>query len=238
MSQSLIFKNGPKSVFRIIVIGVYCIVTTSSMRAQNVEPLPVEAALKINYFAEYSPLAVSPDGQNLAYAIRDNQESKLDLVEQARTGVPWYAMRADIWILNTKAGETKNPTAGVANNWLPSWSPDGKFLAFFSDRGGSGQARVWIWDVAKNRLRKISDVNVRGDEIEWSPDGKTLFVTTMPHDLSIEDYSKILLSGKARPDDDDSRKTPGSSVILYRATSISPNNQEIARSDPWNLAGC
>lgn len=207
----------------------------SSASAQEARPLSVEDALKLHYFGE-SPFQFSPDGERLAYVVRDNQENNPNFREtQVRTGVPWHAMRADICIVAKKTGESINLTEGRANNWLPSWSPDGQFLAFFSDRDGSGQARVWIWDAAKNELRKISDVDVRGDAIEWSPDGKTLFLTTVPRDVSIEDYSKILLSGKGRPDEDDGRKTPGSSVILYRAASISPNNQDSPISDPWNL---
>lgn len=231
-----LFKNRPKIACRRMATCLYGIVAVSGVSAaQNLESLPVEAALHTHYFAEYSPLAVSPDGETLAYVTRDNQESKFDLGEQARTGVPWHAQRADIWTVSTKTGETKNLTTGLANNWLPTWSPDGRFMAFFSDRDGSGQARLWIWDAAKNQLRKVSDVNVRGDEIEWSPNGKTLFVTTVPSDLSIEEYATILLSRKARATDDDVSKTPGSSVILYRATSVSAKGQTVPMSDPWNL---
>jgi len=85
----------------------------------------------VHYIDELSPLALSPDGQNLAYVVRGNHENKLDLIEQARTGVPWHAMRADILILNIKTGEKKNLTAGLASNWLPTWSPHGGSLAFF-----------------------------------------------------------------------------------------------------------
>ena len=203
--------------------------------AQNVESVPVEAALNVRFVDELSPLAVSPDGQNLAYVVRGNHENKLDLIEQARTGVPWHAMRADIWILNIKTGEKKNLTARIASNWLPTWSPHGGLLAFFSDRDGAGQARVWIWDVAKNELRRVSEVDVRGNQIEWSPDEKTLFITTVPHNISTEGYAKILSSGKTLPNTDDTRKTPGSSIILFRAAPISPNAQATPMSDPWNL---
>ena len=219
------------------VIGVA--VLSNSALAQEAAPLSVEDALKVYYFAGYSPFQFSPDGERLAYVVRDNQKNNPDFREtQARTGVPWHATRADIFIGGRKTSESRNLTESRANNWSPTWSPDGQFLAFFSDRDGSGQARVWIWDAPKNELRKVSDVDVRGDEIQWSPDGKTLFVTTVPRDLSIENYAKIFLSGKTLANDPnyhDDGKTPGSSVILYRAASVSPNNQATPMSDPWNL---
>jgi dipeptidyl aminopeptidase/acylaminoacyl peptidase len=217
-------------------MSIYCVLAVSRVAAaETAKAIPVEAALNVHFIDELSPLAVSPDGQNLAYVVRGNRENKLDLVEQARTGVPWHAMRADIWILNIKTGEKKNLTTGLASNWLPTWSPHGGSLAFFSDRDGSDQARLWIWDVARNELRRVSEVNVRGNEIEWSPDEKALFITTVPRRLSTEDYRKTLLSGKSPSDANDSGKTPGSSVMVFRPASAFANSQTTPTSDPWNL---
>jgi dipeptidyl aminopeptidase/acylaminoacyl peptidase len=231
------FKNQVRRVFLGAAGCLFCFaVLGRSAPAQEARPLSVEDALQLHSFGELSPLQFSPDGDRLAYVIRDNQNSNPNYREtQARTGVPWYATRADINIVMRKTGETINLTGGQADNWSPTWSPDGQFLAFFSDRENSGQARVWIWGAGKNSLRKIADVDVRGDEIEWSPDGKVLFVTTVPRDISTEDYAKILLSGKNRPNGEDARKTPGSSVILYRATAVSASDQTTSTSDSWNL---
>lgn len=233
------FKNLSRWGLRVAATYVFGFAAVSSAPAQEARPLSVEDALKVHYFGEISAFGFSPDAERLAYVVRDNEKSDPSYREtQARTGVPWHATRADIYIVVRKTGENINLTGSRANNWSPTWSPDSRFLAFFSDRDGSGQARVWIWDAAKNELRKVSDVNVRGDEMEWSPDGKALFVTIAPRDLSIEDYAKIVSSGKTRPNDatdDDTRKTPGSSVILYRAAAVSPNNQVTPQSDPWDL---
>jgi len=88
---------------------------------------------------------------------------------------------------------------------------------------------------AKNELRRVSEVDVRGNQIEWSPDEKALFITTVPRNLSSDGYAKILASGKTLPNTDATSKTPGSSVILFRAASIFPNAQATPMSDPWNL---
>jgi Tol biopolymer transport system component len=47
--------------------------------------------------------------------------------------------------------KTTNLTGDRGSNWSPVWSPDGKKLAFFSDR--DGQARVWLWDRQRRELR-------------------------------------------------------------------------------------
>jgi len=101
----------------------------------------------------------------------------------------------------------------------------------------SGQARVWIWDVLqKNALREVSDINVRGDELVWSVDGKALFVTTVPRDLSAEDYAKMLFSGKAAGNDDDVRKTSGfQRYSVSGRLRLCQQSSNLRCPDPWNL---
>jgi Tol biopolymer transport system component len=50
----------------------------------------------------------------------------------------------DIWTISVTTGESFPVTADTANDWSPVWSPDGAFLYFASDRGGS----MNLWRVA------------------------------------------------------------------------------------------
>jgi len=54
------------------------------------------------------------------------------------------------------------------------WSPDGKKLAFYSDR--SGQMSVWVWEQATGRLRQVSAVIARPhfwfELVRWTPDSR------------------------------------------------------------------
>src|SRR5260370_29357479 len=85
--------------------------------AQQVRPLPVEDALKVHYFAEYSPISFSPDGKWLAYAIRDNQRSKdIDTETYARTRVEGIGIGADVCISNIETTETRRLTGGQGDN--------------------------------------------------------------------------------------------------------------------------
>ncbi len=205
--------------------------------AQKVAALPVEDALKVRYFAEYSPIGFSPDGKWLAYAVRDNQRSKdVGMDAYARTGVPTIGVGADVCISNTETREARCLTDGKGNNWMPSWSPDGRYLAFVSDRDGSGQARAWVWDATKDELRKVSDVKVRADgtEIGWTADGQNLLVTTLPDELSPEGYAKRLSSGQESEKRAET-ETDGSTVFLYEGNRKSLENERHGKSDPWNL---
>ena len=50
----------------------------------------------------------------------------------------------DIWTMSAAGGETVRVTSSAATNWNPIWSPDGNYLYFSSNRGGS----MNIWRVA------------------------------------------------------------------------------------------
>lgn len=201
--------------------------------AQQTSALSVEDALGMRYFGDLSPIEFSPDARWLAYGVRDNRLAE-DRDDEAwiRTGVPPWSTGSNIWIQNVETGQAVEVTEAKGDNWLPTWSPDGRYLAFISNRDEDGQARVWLWDAAKNRSRKASDLRVRADEIEWTPDSGKLFVTTLPGGLSPEDYATKLSSG-TNGDTHAHREAKGSTVILYRGGW--PNDGKPANSDPWNL---
>jgi len=203
--------------------------------SQQSKPLWVEDVLKVRSFGQLVPIGFSPDGKWLAYTIQDKRRTRsFDPQEYARTGVPVWAIGTDIWISNTENDGTRNLTTGKGNNWLPVWSPDGHYLAFVSDRDASGQAKLWIWEVKKNSLRKVSDTKVRAERIEWTLDSKNLLVTTVSEGLTVEDYVKEVSSTdgsvKSR-----ASKAPGSTVTLYQSGTFSATGEKTLKSDPWNL---
>src|SRR5205823_2711571 len=88
----------------------------------DAKALPIGDALNIRSLAPYSPASLSPDGTWLAYTVIGSQETRhFDAAPWARTGVPWYGTGAQIFVLNVKTGASNNVTAGIANNWLPTW---------------------------------------------------------------------------------------------------------------------
>jgi dipeptidyl aminopeptidase/acylaminoacyl peptidase len=198
------------------------------------DPLPVNDAIRVKYFGEYSPVVLSPNGKVLAYVIRGPYENVTDLRSYPRTGVPISAIGGNIYIRNLETGQEVNLTGNKGDNWRPTWSPDGRYLAFLSDRDGSGQARLWGWDSIKNALTRISDIDVRGDGIEWTPDGQRVLFTTLPKGLSIDDYVRRF---RSVGDDQtpETNHTPSSTVDLFRAVQVSQIINKSSTSNPWSL---
>ncbi|HRH50792.1 MAG TPA: PDZ domain-containing protein [Panacibacter sp.] len=83
--------------------------------------------------------------------------------------------RGDIFSVPAENGYIKNLTVtqGVAERY-PSWSPDGKTVAYWSDK--SGEYELWMMEPAKeNSAHKISDYGAGYRySISWAPDNKKL----------------------------------------------------------------
>lgn len=210
--------------------------------AQQIRPLPVEDALASLSFSDYSPIEFSPDGRLLAYAVQDStritSSNASDESLYAATGVVKRVQASDVWISNSETGAARNLTGSIGDNWRPTWSPDGRYLAFLSTRDGSGQTRLWLWDREKNQLRQVSNRSIRptlGSEIVWLPDSHGVLITTVPEGISMDAY---LHEVSTPPGDDQPQRienSSGAKVTVYRSRGIGAESQTEVRADLFNL---
>ena len=59
----------------------------------------------------------------------------------------------DIYLINSNGHDKRRLTDDPANDGLPTWSPDGEWLAFVSDRGG--QWGIWLLHLASDQLYPV-----------------------------------------------------------------------------------
>ncbi len=229
-------KKVNKGILLLITCVTGIILLSDLAKAQAPTPLSVEDAVGGRVFCALVPISLSRGGEWLAYTVKDNRRAEEgDMETWARSGVRDVFTGTDIWVSNMRSGKARNLTGGKGNNFLPVWSPDGHYLAFISDRDGSGQAKLWVWDTLKNELRRVSDVNIRAEQIAWTPDGRNILVTTLPQGLSLDDYVRKRIFGSESEKTKDT-VAAGASVVLYASTSASvKGHSEAPRSDPWNL---
>jgi dipeptidyl aminopeptidase/acylaminoacyl peptidase len=200
--------------------------------------LAIEDVLDIREFGAFTPVEFSADGKWLLYTVGSNRNtSKYDPLEYARTGVSPYAKGQDIYIANADTLENRNLTGGKGANWSPAWSPDGRYIAFLSDRDGTGQAKLWLWEAATNKFRKVSDISVRDWKIEWLSNSRDILVATLPENLTADEYAKLVAPSGSSGSDKQKDAIDGSTVILYKSKPTSQENGSGVGSDPWSLAG-
>jgi dipeptidyl aminopeptidase/acylaminoacyl peptidase len=168
-------------------IAISAVPLCFAQRAAGV--LSVQDVLKTRAIPFSESIQLSPDGNRVALVLQDTTQS--DLVQQNQrkpTGVSAYTIGADVWVTDTRTEQTQNITRGNSSNWAPRWSPDGKSLAFFSDR--EGVAHLFVWDVETTRTRRVADLitTARGldvDVIQWLPDSKSVLVRTPPAGMAM-----------------------------------------------------
>jgi len=105
--------------------------------------------------------------------------------------------RTHLWVVDVKSGNAQQITEG--NDWNdsdPQWSPDGKRIAFVSNRTGkeydeNRNTDVWVISAEGGKLTKISDHDEADNQPRWSPDGKWIAFTGEVHD---RDHPKIWLA--------------------------------------------
>ncbi len=100
----------------------------------------------------------------------------------------------EIFALPLGSGTVEQLTSDVNGSFTPAVSPDGKFIAFISNRGGDNDLYVMNADGSNERLVSRDDENADDFSPAWSPDGLWILVSS---DREGED---VLQLWAAKPD--------------------------------------
>ncbi|NTU27168.1 S9 family peptidase [Bacillus tequilensis] len=105
----------------------------------------------------------APDGSRAAYV-----QSQVNREQDSYT--------SNIWVYEMKSGDSVPWTHGEKQSTDPRWSPDGRTLAFISDREGDA-AQLYIMGAEGGEARKLTDIPYGVSKPIWSPDGESVLVT-------------------------------------------------------------
>ena len=111
------------------------------------------------------------DARRVSFEATTSTWSSVDVSPDGRTLV--FDLLGDIYTLPIAGGEAKPISTGPAFDSHPRYSPDGRTIAFTSDRGGIDN--VWLMDADGRNPRPVSaekDAYVSG--AAWTPDGNYL----------------------------------------------------------------
>jgi len=106
--------------------------------------------------------AISPDGKQIVFS-----RTWVDKIKDQ--------YRSTLWIADVDSARVRELTTGNRSDSAPQWSPDGKRIAFLSDRDGTNQLHV-MW-VDTREIAQLTRSDYPPTSFRWSPDGKQIAFT-------------------------------------------------------------
>ncbi len=178
--------------FRLCVLCVSAFSCALPSPAQTPSPRPITID---DYFQIQTvhDLQLSPDGQWVAYSV-DKSSLKTDKTETR------------IWMIPTSGGDALPMTAEGVTSEHPRWSPDGKSLAFLSERN-EAKKQVWLLNRQGGEAQQLTETVQDVEDFAWSPDGRHLVLVLKdptPEELDAA-KEKSASAARSSASDDDSK---------------------------------
>ena len=107
---------------------------------------------------------LSPDGKWIAF-----DASTIDMAANYRNSA--------VYLMPATGGEAKRISEGPKQDDSPAWSPDGKTIAYLSNRDG-GLKQVYLFDVASGTERQLTSITGGAGSLKWTPNGQGLVLVS------------------------------------------------------------
>jgi dipeptidyl aminopeptidase/acylaminoacyl peptidase len=119
----------------------------------------------------------SPDGSKVLYTVREAvmTDDRSEYINQ-------------VWLCNSDGSNPIQLTKGDKNSSNPSWSPDGKWIAFTSSR--DTKTNLYVLPVGGGEAEKLTEVKSAVGNYKWSNDGNMIAFTMLDAADSKEEKNK------------------------------------------------
>ncbi len=119
---------------------------------------------------------ISPDAKWVAYTLRE-------------TNWDDNVYETEIWLADAQSGATRQLTNSRKSSNAPAWSPDGRKLAFGSDREDKRQ--IYLIDLGGGEAMKLTSGEDSPGAFAWAPDGRSIaFTSSEPRSEALKEREK------------------------------------------------
>src|SRR5262249_5115378 len=81
---------------------------------------------------------------------------------------------SNVWVVDVDDGEPRQFTRGPRRDTAPQWSPDGRWLAFVSEREKKGKGQLHVMPADGGEAVRLTDLKAGVTSPAWSPDSRWL----------------------------------------------------------------
>ena len=213
----------------VILLAAFGLGVTAPLPAVPTDGLSVDQLTHTRSFALFTSIgSLSADGRWLAYAVRSCSPTA-GKAAPSMHGVSGMRSNnegcSDLWVVDTKTGETQRVSDGRGNAEDAAWSPDGTRLAYYA--APDGTAGLWIWDRTTKKSRRAGNAIVRPSysfytaRPQWMPDGKHVVALVLSEGTTVEQANARIHAAPTTAREKDATIFSGARVVVFRAAAAS-----------------
>jgi dipeptidyl aminopeptidase/acylaminoacyl peptidase len=173
-----------KVSFLAIALAIYGMAAVRAKAQEAAKPAPASKTPTIDQSLEMKSASnprISPDGRRVVYEVQSTnwEDNSFD---------------RNLWIADVASGETRQLTSAKKSSTGAAWSPDGKWIAFLSDRPAqiSGSAadkkQLYVISADGGEAQQLTKSETDVGAFEWAPDSRRLaFAASDPEPKSLKD---------------------------------------------------